>query len=92
MVMAVLITMATVGVFTNGINDGSLNGIRQDWSWKKHSLVDRLRTETMAGISGLDEAKSNQIAQELEFNRAGRHKIAWELDSAEQEQIKLLGS
>ena len=67
-VIVVLIIVTTVAVFRNGVIVRSLNGIRQDWLWKKHNLVDRLRTETMAGMSGLDKAKTNQISRELEFS------------------------
>ena len=73
MVVTIVITVATIVVFANGVIVGSLNGIRPDRMWIKHNLVDGLRTETMAGMSGLDKARTNQIALELELSGAGRN-------------------
>ncbi len=73
MVMTMVITLASIAVLANGVVVGSLNGIRLDRMWIKHNLVDGLKTETMAGMSGLNKTKTNQITWELEFSGAGRN-------------------
>ncbi len=61
MVITILIAVATIVVFVNGIAIGSLNRIRPDQPWNKHNSVDGLMNLIIWTAEGYGEHDTKQI-------------------------------